>query len=386
MNGHPRSSVIPADGSIPDLDKEIKMKGVLILEDGTCFEGNSIGVPGERTGELVFHTSVVGYQEIMTDPANSGKILILTYPLIGNYGTADKFFESRKAWVNGLLIREESRIMSNFQAEAPFQYFLKQQGLVCFSEMDTRSLTVKIREYGPLTGILSTKSNNKTVLLKKLRAALKSVGNDRIRNTSVKQITKIDTPGSVRKIAILDLGCSQNFIHQLKLLKNSIILLPYKTPAEKILSLKPDGLLLSNGPENDMAFPEISITVNRLLGRIPVLGIQTGHEIIGLALGGKLRRMKTGHHGGNYPVLSTGSFKGEITVQNHDFVVDENSLKKIKDVRITLRNLNDNTIEEMESRPLKFISTQYYPTGPESCEVNPVFKRFISLIGQKRGK
>lgn len=361
------------------------MKGMLVLEDGSCFEGLSIGAAGERTGELVFHTSVTGYQELLTDPANAGKIIILTYPLIGNYGTAEKFSESGRVWPSGLLIKEESRIMSNYMAETPFRDFIKKQGLITLSKMETRTLALTIRDKGPLTGIISTRKTSKAEMLKKLKGFDKDNKKEWIRKISVKKITKISAPGAKRLMAVLDLGCPQSLIRQLKILKCHILLLPYNTPARKILSLRPDGLIISSGPENDTAFPEIARTAAGLLGRLPVLGIQAGHEIIALALGAKVKRMKRGHHGVNYPVLGDASFKGDITVQNHGYAVDGHSLKSRKDVRITMKNLNDCTIEEMESRKLKFLSVQYMPAAGECRETSPVLKRFLDTAGKRRG-
>jgi len=371
------------------------MKSMLILEDGSLFEGNSIGVAGEKMGEVVLNTSVVGYQESMTDPANAGKILIFTYPLIGNYGVAKKFFESRRSFVNAVIIKEESRMFSNWQAEDSFNNFLKKEKVVAISEVDTRTLAVRIRNGGQMLGILSTKGAKKDVLLKKLNEYKQSLineattekqfynflylKNDFIKLVSTKKIKEINGK-SGPKIAILDIGILNSFIKQLRNSGCNILLLPYNTNADKILELKPDGLVIPNGPEEDKAIPGIVTTVQKLLGKIPMMGISTGHELIYLALGGKLQKLKVGHHGSNYPVKSPSSYKGHITVQNHSFIADEDSLKGRDDIKITLRHVNDNSIEEMESKKLKFISTQYYPVSPGSDEVNTAFKKFLNII------
>ena len=361
------------------------MKATLVLENGSSFEGLSIGAPAEKIGEVVLNTAVVGYQEMITDPTNAGKILILTYPLIGNYGVAKKFYESEKSWIAGLVIKEESRMYSNWQAEGSFSDFLKKEGVLAISDVDTRTLAVEIRDKGEMLGIISTEEFDKNILVNKLNKYKEALKKDFISKISVKKITKIDCPAGGPNIAVLDLGMSNSFIKQLKCLNCSVTLMPYNTPSEKILAEKFDGLVVSNGPEDDAALPQAANTVKELLGRIPILGISTGHEVIGIALGGRLKRLKVGHHGVNYPVKADDSFKGEITVQNHSFVVDEDSIKNIKGVKISLRNINDNSIEEMESKKLKFISTQYYPASPGFNEVNETFRRFFNMIPHKKG-
>lgn len=350
---------------------------MLVLEDGSAFEGVSFGVEGERIGEVALNTSVVGYQEMMTDPANAGKILVLTYPLIGNYGVAKKFNESEKCWIAGLAIKEPSRIYSNWQAEGSFDDFVKKEGVVTISDIDTRTLAVTIRDKGEMLGIVSTKTLKKEELLSKIREHKNTAKVDFIRKISAKKPYEIKGPGP--RVAVLDLGMANSFIRQLKTLGCAITLLPYDTDAASILG-KYNGIIISNGPENDEALRSITVTVKTLLGKIPMLGISTGHEVIALALGGKLERMSLGHRGVNYPVKPDNSFKGRITVQNHTYVVADDSLKQHKDVKITLRNINDRSIEEMESKGLKFIAAQYYPASPGFDEVNELFIRFLKSL------
>lgn len=357
------------------------MKARLVLEDGSLFEGISIGANAEKIGEVVLNTAVVGYQEMLTDPTNAGKILVLTYPLIGNYGVAKKFNESRRCWLSGLVIKESSRIHSNWQAEGSFEDFLKKEGLIAISDVDTRTLAVTIRDKGEMLGIISTKESTKEELLSTLRNYRKGPI-DAIKNISVKKPVEIKGKPSGAKIAILDLGMAYSFMKQLSTMGCNITLLPYDTAAKDIVSLKPDGLIISNGPENDAAIPEIAGTVKELLGKIPIMGISTGHEIIGIALGAKLIKMKIGHHGGNYPVKPPDSFKGDISVQNHSYMIEDDSIKSKKNVTVTLRNINDNSIEEMESKQLKFISIQYNPVSPGFDEVNEAFKRFLKVTGK----
>ncbi|MFA5085076.1 MAG: carbamoyl phosphate synthase small subunit, partial [Candidatus Omnitrophota bacterium] len=253
------------------------MKAKLVLEDGSVFEGISVGAEGEKIGEVVLNTAVVGYQEMVTDPTNAGKILVLTYPLIGNYGVAKKFNESGKCRISGLIIKESSRTYSNWQAEGPFEGLLKKEDVVTISDIDTRTLAIAIRDKGEMLGIVSTKDSTIDKLLKKLgnydRHALES-----IRDISVKKPVKVKDSPSGANIAVLDLGIKNSFIKQLSTLGCDITLLPYNTKAKDILALKPDGLIISNGPENDPAIPEIVNTVKESLGKIPMMGIATGHE------------------------------------------------------------------------------------------------------------
>jgi len=364
------------------------MRGILVLDDGSYFEGISIGTAGERMGEVVLNTGVVGYQEVMTDPANAGKILAFTYPLVGNYGVARKFSESRKCWLQAVIVKEESKMYSNWQAEDTFNNFLKKERLVGISEADTRTLAVKIRDSGEMLGIVSTavpldgKDAKIRGLLNRVKDHKKYLKRDFIRNISVQKITQIEDNPSGPKIVIIDLGILHSFLEQLRRLGCNLKLLPYNTDADRILGMNPDGLIISNGPEEDGAISGIAEVVKRLMGKIPLLGISLGHEIICLALGGRLKKLKVGHRGVNYPVKSPSSFKGDITVQNHSFIVDEDSIKGRDDIKITLRNVNDDSIEEMESVALKFISTQYYPVSPGFDEVNEVFKRFLKMVSQ----
>jgi len=359
------------------------MNAKLVLENGDCYEGISMGSPDERIGEVMLNTAVVGYQEMMTDPANAGKILVLTYPLIGNYGVAPKFNESRRCWLSALVIKEASRIYSNYQAEGSFNDFLKKEDVLTISEVDTRTLAVDIRDNGEMLGIVSTENVKTEDLLKKLKTAAASYKKDFIKTISVKKPTEIKGSSSGANIAVLDLGMPNSFIKQLKALGCNLTLLPYDTSADDIKKCGSDGLIISGGPEDDVSLPKVSETVKSLLGKIPMLGISAGHETIALALGAKLKKLKIGHHGVNYPVKGANSLKGDITVQNHSFTVDEASLAGRKDAAITLHNINDDSVEEMESRSLKFISCQYYPVSPGFDEVNEVFKRFLKMLGPR---
>lgn len=360
------------------------MKAMLVLEDGTVFEGLSFGAEGERIGRVIINTAVVEYQEMMTDPANAGKILVLTYPLIGNYGVAKKFNESEKCWLAGLVIKEPSRIYSNWQAEGSLDDFVQKEGLVTIADIDTRTIAVTLRDKGEIFGIISTGSAEKDDLLKKVREYKKTASVDFIKKISVKK--PLEIKGSGPKIAVLDIGITNSLIDQLKTLGCNITILPYDTDASSILAKRYNGLIISNGPENDEALATVTQTVRALISKLPILGIATGHHVIALALGGRLKKLPMGHRGVNYPVRPPKSFKGAITVQNHGYAVDEASLKAHKDIFMTLKNINDNTIEEMECKALKFISAQYYPASPGFGEVNELLTRFLKMKPVKKGR
>ncbi|MFH1537504.1 MAG: glutamine-hydrolyzing carbamoyl-phosphate synthase small subunit [bacterium] len=356
------------------------MSALLVLEDGSTFEGVSIGAQGEAMGEVILNTAVVGYQELITDPANAGKILVFTYPLIGNYGVAKKFSESDRCWPCAVVMKEESSIHSNWQAEDSLGNFLRKGKQIAVSGVDTRTLAVKVRKKGPMKGIVSTKKATKTRLMKKLKEFDKNAKVDFIENISVKREKTIKGKPGGHKIAILDLGMTNGYLKQLKNLGCTITLLPYDTGPEKIMDMHPHGLIISGGPENDVAIAKVAITVGELIGEIPILGISTGHHVIAVALGGELRKLKVGHHGVNYPTKADYQQTGKITVQNHSYVVDEKSLRDEEDIEITLRNVNDDTVEEMVSHGLKFISTQYCPTSPGWEEISDVFTRFLRMV------
>lgn len=356
------------------------MKALLMLEDGHSFSGETMGVSGESIGEIILNTAVVGYQEMMTDPANAGKTLVLTYPLIGNYGVAPKFNESKNIWISGLVIKEKSRIFSNWQARMSFDDFIKGHKLLTISGVDTRTLAVHLRQKGEMLGIISSISFDKKELLSKIHAFRKEKVESLLPRISVTKPKRLGKEKAKHRIAILDLGITNSIIRQLEMLGLSISVLPYNTAPEEILRLKPAGLIISNGPEEDAGLKDVVSNVKQLIKKLPILGISTGHQVLALALGAKIIRLKLGHRGLNYPLYNPASYKGEISVQNHSFAVDADSLNKIKDVKITSYNLNDRTVEEIESRKLRLIGVQYYPLSPGFNEVNSIFKKFLNLI------
>lgn len=352
------------------------MRAVLVLEDGKCFQARG-NIQADAFGEVVLNTAIVGYQEMLTDPANAGKILVLAYPLIGNYGTAAKFNESGKVWVSALAIKEKSRIYSNFQAELSLDDFLKEKNVLEIHDLDTRTLAVYLREKGPLLGIISTKECDPKKLLEKINQIKRQPQYSRLEETS---IPKPKVLGKGKKLAVLDLGLTNSLLKQLESLGLSLNIFPYNASTKQILSVNPAGLLISNGPENDPGLKLVAQNLKPLIGKLPVLGIGTGCQVLAAALGAGLIRLKFGHRGANHPLARPGSFKGEITVQNHGYVMDQNALCKINGLKITAYNLNDHTPEEIESKTLKLIGVQYNPVPAGFDQVNPVLLKFNKLL------
>jgi carbamoyl-phosphate synthase small subunit len=356
------------------------MKAILLLEDGTVFTGESFGAQDERIAEVICNTAVVGYQEILTDPANAGKILVLTYPLIGNYGVAPKFNESKGVWAQGLVIKEKSRIYSNWQAKASLEDFVKEHNLLAISKVDTRSLAVHLRASGSMLGIISTLCFDPKKLLLKIGDYRRRNKSSLLAEISVNAVRRLGKANGKYKIAVLDLGVQNSLIQQIERLKAQVVLLPYNTTPKEILKYRPDGLIIAGGLEEDPGLNAVVDNIKLLLGKVPILGVCCGHQVLAKAIGVKINKMKSGHHGLNYPVHKPGCFKGEITSQNHSWVVDAGSLSRSKQAKASMLNLNDQTIEGLESRQLKFMGIQYFPAwaGPE--EVNEVFKNFFKLF------
>lgn len=357
------------------------MKAILFLEDGKSFNAES-DLSGECFGEVIINTAVVGYQEMITDPANAGKILVLTYPLIGNYGCASKFSESAKIWVSGLAVREKSKIYSNWQAKSSLDDFLNEHKTLGIYNLDTRTLTLHLREKGPLLGIISTREFDPKKLAEKINKLKQSPALSQLADVSVKKIRVQGKPKG-NKIAVLDLGATNSLLKQIEGLGLTLSVFPYNTGAKQILLSKPKGLIISNGPENDCALAEVAQNIKPLLGKLPILGVATGCQVLAVALGAKLTQLKLGHRGVNYPIARPGTFKGEITVQNHGYAIDNASSRKIKEIKVTAYNLNDHTIEEIESKKLKIIGVQYNPVSAGFGQLNPILIKFSKLLNTR---
>ncbi|GAI73567.1 unnamed protein product, partial [marine sediment metagenome] len=286
-----------------------------------------------KTGWVSCYTGIVGYQEVLTVPANAAKIIVMTYPLIGNCGIAKRFMESIRPWISGIVIKENSRIISNWQAEEGLSRFLKRERILAVEGIDTRALMLEIRETGEQFGIISTRDFNPVSLKRKIKTAGANAS-DVVKKISVKKINRISR-GDLT-IGIIDIGVTNSLLNQLETLGCQVVLIPYNAAYNDILNLSLQGLIVSDGPEMDKGIYRVVDTVKRLLGKIPILGIAAGCQVLAMAMGGRVERMHLGHHGLNYPVSRPRSRKGKITSQNHSYVINEDSLKD-KSVKVSWR-------------------------------------------------
>ncbi len=358
-------------------------KGIIALEDGTFFEGISFGADGEKTGEVVFNTSMTGYQEILTDPSYKGQIVTMTYPLIGNYGVNEEDFESYKPHVEGFIVKESSKITSNWRAKKSLEKFLKEHNIIGLEAIDTRALTKHIRTQGAMKAVISTEDMDIKRLVKKAKDSPGLIGRDIVKEVTSKKIWDWNKTGKY-KVVVIDCGVKYNILRELAKNNCHVKVVPAKTSAHEILLLKPDGIMLSNGPGDPEGVVYVVETVKKLLDKLPIFGICLGQQILGLAFGGKTYKLKFGHHGGNHPVKDLKTGKIHITVQNHGFCVDIDSLNK--DIfEITHINLNDHTLEGIRHKKLPIFSVQFHPEcspGPEDAKY--LFENFVELIKRRK--
>jgi len=371
------------------------MKAIIALEDGTVFDGISFGASGEKLGEIVFNTSMSGYQEIMTDPSYKGQIVTMTYPLIGNYGINKEDIESSGPKVEGFVIKERSQITSNWRSEKSLGQYLKENNIIGIEGVDTRSLTLHIRTKGAMKGIISTIDLNPKSLIKKAKDSPGLIGKDLVKEVTCKKSYKAETvldknpkseirnPKS-KKIIAMDFGIKYNILRCLAGVGCDVTVVPGTAKAKDILAQNPDGIFLSNGPGDPAAVTYAIEEIKKLLGKKPIFGICLGHQLLGLALGGRTFKLKFGHRGANHPVKDLKTGKIEITSQNHGFCVDINSLNK-DDIELTHINLNDNTLEGMAHKKLPVFSVQYHPeASPGPHDSRYLFERFMEMMKLER--
>ena len=371
----------------------------LVLEDGTAFRGRSIGAEGEVFGEVVFNTSITGYQEILTDPSYKGQIVCMTYPHIGNYGVNDEDVESSRPWVEGFVVRELSPIVSNFRAQMALDAYLQQHGIAAIDQVDTRALTLKLRREGAMKGGISTSELDPERLLERVRASPSIVGADCVKDVTCDKPYEWPLRGQVgtphptphtphpfkHQVVVIDYGVKYNILRQLSSLGCYVNVVPAFLPAREILAMRPDGVVLSNGPADPAAVTYGIETIRHLIGQVPLLGICLGHQLLGLAFGGRTYKLPFGHHGGNHPVKDLASGKVEITTQNHGFAVDMDSIPDTQ-VECTHLNLNDRTVEGMRHRDLPIFSLQYHPeAAPGPHDARHLFQRFLEVLERVHG-
>lgn len=379
----------------------MKNPALLALADGAVFEGSAFGAQGEAVGEIVFNTSLTGYQEILTDPSYKGQIVTMTYPEIGNVGVNTEDVESRQPFVEGFVVKEYWERPSNWRAQKSLAAYMREHDIVGIQGIDTRALVRRIRDGGAQQGVISTCDLDAKRLVEKAQVAPGLVGRDLVKEVSChepydwsqgywelesgyRQQGTGHAPEPRFSVVAYDFGVKFNILRHLVEAGCRVQVVPAQTPAAEVLHLKPDGVFLSNGPGDPDAVPYAKENIAALVGKVPLFGICLGHQILGLALGGQTYKLKFGHHGGNQPVMDLATRKVEITAQNHGFCVDVDSLQERAEV--THLNLNDRTVEGLRHTQEPLFSVQYHPeSSPGPHDADYLFRRFTALMEQFRG-
>ncbi len=351
------------------------MNGKLILEDGSVFHGKLFNEM-TASGEVVFNTGMTGYQEILTDPSYCRQIVTLTYPLIGNYGTARIFNQSRKSFVSGLIIGEICEFPSNFTIEKTFAEYLTENKIPCLYDVDTRAVTRKIRSFGTMKGVIAAENTAQNFIDEMLAAPIQK---NVVAQVSINEPYTLDNENAPFVVA-MDFGVKQHILDSLHNLGCKITVVPANTPADKILAMNPDGIFLSNGPGDPKDVPEIIDEIKKLIGTKPIFGICLGHQLLALAMGADTYKLKFGHRGSNQPVKNLETGRVYITSQNHGYAVDEKSLENLP-LEVTYISMNDGTVEGMRHKDFPIYSVQYHPEASPGPRDNMyLFDEFLKMM------
>jgi len=373
-------------------------RAMLALADGRVFEGEALGARGEAVGEVVFNTAMSGYQEILTDPSYKGQIVCMTAPHIGNTGVNPEDVESHRPWVEGFVVREASPVAASWRATATLDEYLAQHGVVGIQGIDTRALTRHLRDHGAQEGVVSTEDLDPRGLAAKAKAWPGLVGRDLVKEVTcqagygwTESVWRLGegygpAPAPRYHVVAYDSGIKRNILRRLVSLGCRVTVVPAFASADDVQALRPDGLVLSNGPGDPEGVPYLAEAVRKLTGHVPVFGVCLGHQILALALGARTYKLPFGHHGANHPVKDLASGRVEITAQNHGFAVDPDSCEG-RDLEVTHVNLNDGTCEGLRHRSLPIFSVQYHPeASPGPHDAHYLFHRFVNLMDPSGGR
>jgi carbamoyl-phosphate synthase small subunit len=358
----------------------------LVLEDGRCFTGSSLGAPRDATGEIVFNTGLTGYQEILTDPSYRGQIVTLTYPHIGNYGVNREDVESERPMVEALVVHERSPIASNHRASGTLDAYLRENDIPAIFGIDTRALTRHIRSKGAMRALLTTSEAPIEKHVAKAGGSRAMVGADLVKEVSCREPYSWSAQSVERfHVVAYDLGIKRGILRSLAARGIRVTVVPASTPASETLSLKPDGVLFSNGPGDPEPLDYVVASARDLMERLPVFGICLGHQVLALAAGGRTYKLPFGHHGTNHPVKRSSDGAVEITSQNHGFAVEEDSLRGLP-VELTHFNLNDGTLEGFRFKNAPVMSVQYHPeASPGPHDARYLFDDFVKMLERRKG-
>lgn len=352
------------------------MKRQLVLEDGTVFVGKGFGSDKEMSGEVVFNTGMTGYQEILSDPSYCAQIVTLTYPLVGNYGINRDDFESINPAIHGLIVKEASTTPSNWRSQESLDEYLKSKDIPGLQGIDTRKLTRIIRQHGTLKGSICSMEVDIDEVIDQLKKS--PLVTDQVKRVSTRD--PYPSPGRGDRVVLVDFGMKHGILRELNSRKCDVVVVPYNVTAEEILRLKPDGIMLSNGPGNPKDVPEAITMIQGVLGRVPLFGICLGHQLFALACGADTEKLKFGHRGSNHPVKNVKTGEVHITSQNHGYTVNEKSIDQTE-LEVTQAALNDGTVEGLKHKEYPAFTVQYHPEaspGPEDS--NTLFNDFLTLI------